>query len=81
MYNNYRERGNSMKDLFKMKSMKMADSLDWNCPKVCKRAKGDTQRIHKKARRELCKQDKEEIRQVLAWKEKYKNFKKGIDIE
>ena len=55
-----------MKDLFKMKSMKMADSLDWNCPKICKRVKGDTQRIHKKARRELCKQDREEIKQVLA---------------
>lgn len=41
-------------DLFKSKGMKLATSLDWNC-RVCKRVKGDTQRIHKKARRELKK--------------------------
>ena len=34
-------------NLFKAMSMKMADSLDWNCKKVCKRSKGDTKRIHK----------------------------------
>lgn len=48
-------------DLFKQKTMKMADSLDWNCPRVCKRHKGDTQRIHKRARRALCKLDQKEI--------------------
>ena len=33
--------------------MKMADSLDWNCKKVCKRSKGDTKRIHKQARNKI----------------------------
>lgn len=61
-------------DLFKSKGMKLATSLDWNCPRVCKRVKGDTQRIHKKARRALCKQDREEIRQVLALQKKFKDF-------
>lgn len=61
-------------DLFKKHSTKMADSLDWNCPRVCKRHKGDTRRVHKKARRELCKQDQEEIKQVLAFQKKFKNF-------
>lgn len=60
-------------DLFKSKTMKMADSLDWNCPKVCKRAKGDTRRIHKHARRKLCEQDREEIRQLFAFKRGYRN--------
>lgn len=60
-------------DLFKSKGMKLADSLDWNC-KCCKRVKGDTRNIHKKARRELCKQDREEIRQLLAFKKKFKDF-------
>lgn len=60
-------------DLFKGKSMKMADSLDWNC-KCCKRVKGDTKMIHKRARRQLCKQDQEEIKQVLAFQKKFKNF-------
>ena len=63
-----------MKDLFKRNSMKMADSLDWNCTAICKRTKGDTQRIHKKARRQLCKHDREEIKQVLAFQKKFKEF-------
>lgn len=61
-------------DLFKAKSAKLATALDWDCVGVCKRKKGDTQRIHKKARRELSKQDREEIRQVLAFQKKFKNF-------
>lgn len=44
-------------DLFKQNTMKMADSLDWNC-KVCKRCKGDTKRIHKIARNKIKKIDK-----------------------
>lgn len=42
-------------DLFKRASMKMATALDWNCPKVCKRKKGDTQKIHRQARKILKK--------------------------
>lgn len=45
-------------DLFKSKSMLMADSLDWNCKKICKRNKGDTKRVHKSARVKLSKLDK-----------------------
>lgn len=45
-------------DLFKSKSMKMADSLDWNCTKICKRNKGDTKRVHKSARTKLSKLDR-----------------------
>ena len=41
-------------DIFKEKSMKLATGLDWNT-KATKRHKGDTKRIHKKARRELKK--------------------------
>ena len=44
-------------NLFKAMSMKMADSFDWNCKKVCKRSKGDTRRIHKQARNKI-KQEK-----------------------
>ena len=45
-------------NLFKAMSMKMADSLDWNCKKVCKRSKGDTKRIHKNARKKIKNFDK-----------------------
>ena len=45
-------------NLFKAMSMKMADSLDWNCKKVCKRSKGDTKRIHKQARNKIKQEDK-----------------------
>lgn len=45
-------------DLFKRMGNKMATALDWNCPKVCKRHKGDTRRIHKNARTKLSKLDK-----------------------
>lgn len=62
-------------DLFKSNTMRLADSLDWNA-KCCKRArkKKDTKLIHRNARRKLCKQDQEEIRQVLAFQKKFKNF-------
>ena len=40
-------------DLFKALSMKMANSLDWNCRHVCKRRKGDDKRVHRSARRKL----------------------------
>ena len=49
-------------NLFKQKSMKMADSLDWNC-KCCKRNKNDTRRIHKNARRKLNLLDKKIIKE------------------
>ena len=42
-------------DLFKALSMKMADSLDWNCKHVCKRCKGDGKRVRRSARRKLGK--------------------------
>lgn len=45
-------------DLFKKASNKMATSLDWNCPRVCKRNKGDTKRVHKSARVKLSKLDR-----------------------
>jgi hypothetical protein len=48
-----------MKDLFKQKSMSLADGLDWNC-KCCKRSKGDTKLIHKQARKKL-KKDLEKL--------------------
>ena len=43
-------------DLFKKINMKLATSLDWNCPKIVKRTKGDTQLLHRHSRRKL-KQD------------------------
>ena len=58
---------------FKILSNDLANAYDWNCPKVTKRRKGDTQRIHKRARRKLALQDKEEIKQLLKWKEMYVN--------
>ena len=52
-------------NLFKAMSMKMADSLDWNCKKVCKRSKGDTKRIHKQARIKLKRYDRQEINKIV----------------
>lgn len=52
-------------NLFKAMSMKMADSLDWNCKKVCKRSKGDTKRIHKQARTKLKKYDRQVEQDVI----------------
>lgn len=52
-------------NLFKQKTMAMANSLDWNC-KCCKRAKNDTRRIHKNARRKLQRYDMQLIKE---WKE------------
>lgn len=52
-------------DLFKRASNKMATALDWNCPKVCKRCKGDTQRIHKQARTKLKRYDKQVEQDVI----------------
>ena len=52
-------------NLFKAMSMKMADSLDWNCKKVCKRAKGDTRRIHKQERNKIKQEDKKEINKIV----------------
>ena len=52
-------------NLFKAMSMKMADSLDWNCKKVCKRSKGDTKRIHKQARNKIKQEDKKEINKIV----------------
>lgn len=49
-------------DLFKQKNVKLATSLDWNCPKVCKRNKGDTQLLHKHSRRKLKQELKKEIK-------------------
>ena len=52
-------------NLFKAMSMKMADSLDWNCKKVCKKSKGDTKRIHKQARNKIKQEDKKEINKIV----------------
>ena len=52
-------------NLFKAMSMDMADSLDWNCKKVCKRSKGDTRRIHKIARAKLNRYDKQVEQDVI----------------
>ena len=52
-------------NLFKAMSMDMADSLDWNCKKVCKRSKGDTRRIHKQARTKLKRYDKQVEQDVI----------------
>lgn len=45
-------------DLFKRKNIKLATAWDWNAKRVCKRAKGDTQRLHRYSRRKL----KQELR-------------------
>ena len=42
-----------MKDLFKKKNIKEATCWDWNCPRFVKRHKGDTQKLHKLARKRL----------------------------
>lgn len=52
-------------NLFKAMSMKMADSLDWNC-KCCKRVKNDTRKIHKNTRRKLQRYDMQLIKE---WRE------------
>lgn len=52
-------------NLFKAMSMNMADSLDWNCKKICKRSKGDTRRIHKQARTKLKKYDRQVEQDVI----------------
>ena len=52
-------------NLFKAMSMKMADSLDWNCKKDRKRSKGDTKRIHKQARNKIKQEDKKEINKIV----------------
>lgn len=52
-------------NLFKAMSMNIADSLDWNCKKVCKRSKGDTKRIHKQARNKIKQEDKKEINKII----------------
>ena len=40
-------------DLFKSYTQPMATAFDWNCKSICKRHKGDTQKIHKTARKKL----------------------------
>lgn len=40
-------------DIFKRKMNKDATAIDWNCPRFCKRSKGDTQMLHKLARHRL----------------------------
>ena len=66
-------------DLFKKMSMKMADSLDWNCKNVVKRKKGDTKRVHKQARAKLKRADKQVDQDVINYwdepiNEKIKKF-------
>ena len=53
-------------DLFKKFSMKMATGLDWNCKQVARRNKGDTQKIHKQARRKMRQYDYKVLKE---WKE------------
>ena len=45
-------------DLFKRKNIKQATSWDWNCKRICKRVKVDTQKLHRLSRRRL----KQELR-------------------
>ena len=52
-------------DLFKKANTKQATAWDWNCPKVCKRAKGDTKRLHKIARAKLKRCDKQVEQDVI----------------
>lgn len=56
-YNNYIFYGRNGSvldmDLFKQENIKYATSIDWNCPKIVKRHKGDTQKLHKYSRRKL----------------------------
>lgn len=40
-------------DDFKRKNIKDATAWDWNCPFVCKRQKGDSQRLRQLARTRL----------------------------
>lgn len=47
-------------DIFKQKNNKLATSWDWNVPKICKRKKGDTARLHRYSRRKLKQELKEE---------------------
>lgn len=48
-------------DLFKKANNKTANSLDWNCTKICKRKSGDTKILHKIARIRLKREVKEEL--------------------
>ena len=52
-------------DLFKQENIKYATSLDWNCPKIAKRHKGDTQKLHRYSRRKLKNKFKKELEKEL----------------
>lgn len=48
-------------DLFKRKNINEATVWDWNCPKVVKRAKGYTKKLHKLSRKRLKNELKKEV--------------------
>lgn len=48
-------------DLFKRKNTTEATAWDWNCPKVIKRVKGDTKKLHKLSRKRLKNELKKEV--------------------
>lgn len=52
-------------DLFKRKMNDEATAIDWNVPKICKRRRGDTARLHRLARRRLKGELKEEIKNEI----------------
>lgn len=49
-------------DIFKRTNIKQATAWDWNCPKFCKRQKGDTERLHRLSRRKLKQELKEAVK-------------------
>lgn len=51
-------------DKFKKMSSTTAMSWDWDVPRVCKRAKGDTQKLHKISRAKLKKDLEKQIKEI-----------------
>lgn len=49
-------------DDFKKSNINQATSWDWNVPRICKRRKGDTAKLHRLARHRLKNKMKRELK-------------------
>lgn len=49
-------------DDFKKSNINQATSWDWNVPRICKRRKGDTAKLHRLARHRLKNKMKKEFK-------------------
>ena len=49
-------------DDFKRNNINQATAWDWNAPRICKRRKGDTAKLHRLARHRLKNKIKKELK-------------------